>query len=78
MPQKKNNSPALKPAPVRWEFDMRAEWRTGGAVLYDPIGFEFRNEGEQLSLSGQLGSDGIFEMCVPVVIVTDPVLPILP
>jgi len=60
--------------PVRWLFDMRAELGTSGAVLYDPNGFEFARENEDVGISGSFGPDGVFEMCIPVGDVEDPIL----
>lgn len=57
---------------VRWPFDVSAEQEPDGAVLYDPLGFPWAVEGQQLNLSGDVGSDGIFAVCLPVGIALTP------
>jgi hypothetical protein len=58
-----------QPMPVRWPYDFSAELGPEGTVLYDGNGFRYAVEGEQLKVSGSLGSDGILSMCFPVFIV---------
>jgi hypothetical protein len=56
-----------QPVPVRWPVDFSAEQGFAGAVLYDWNGFRFATEGQLLNLSGNLGADGVFSMCFPLV-----------
>jgi hypothetical protein len=57
--------------PVRWPFDVSAEQGPDGAVLYDSLGFRWAIEGQYLNLSGSIGADGIFAVCLPVAIALD-------